>query len=73
LPLDDYLAGFQDGWPSSPMNRAVDAASAHQRRVGGVHDGIAGFASNIARAGYRKPSLRSQKHTERLAGNSHAI
>jgi hypothetical protein len=48
--LYDAAALGQDGWTSSIMNGAVDAASAEQGRVGGVDDGLGGFFRDVGRA-----------------------
>jgi hypothetical protein len=42
------LALFEDRRPATPVDRAVHAASAHERRVGRVDDRIDLFARDVA-------------------------
>ena len=49
LARDDRLAGFENRRAPGAMDGAVHAATAHQGRVRGIHDGVAGFAGDVAR------------------------
>ena len=49
LTGDDGLAGFQNRRTTGAMDGAVDTASAHEGGVRSVHDGVAGFARDVAR------------------------
>src|SRR5271165_610073 len=73
LTLDDRLAGFEDGGTSGAMDSSVYAASAHQRRVSGVDDGVTGFASNIAGTGDHERALRGEREedAQELGGIRH--
>src|SRR5271165_6827960 len=72
LPIDDCLAGLEDRGTTRAMDSAVYAASAHQRGVGGIHDGVAGFARDVARTGDDEATLRRQKDSERMRSISHS-
>jgi hypothetical protein len=48
LRVDDAFALVEDRGTTRPVNRAVDPAATHQRRVGGVDDGIDPFARDVA-------------------------
>jgi hypothetical protein len=52
--LADFLALCQKNWPGSTMNRSIHAASAQQPRIGGVHDRIGGFFSDIAHGQFKR-------------------
>ena len=45
---DDCPAFFKNDWTSGTMDRAIDAASAEQRRIGCIHDGVACFFRNVS-------------------------
>ncbi len=57
LPLDNDLAGFQNGGPSHAMNSAVHAASAHQRGIRCIHDCVTGFTRNVAGSLYDQQTV----------------
>src|ERR1035438_5422242 len=64
LTRDDGFAGFEDRWPSCAMDSAVNAATTHEGRVRGIHDGIAGFAGDVALSGDDQRTLRRERDTE---------
>src|SRR5271165_83134 len=71
LTLDDRLAGFEDGGTSGAMDSSVYAASAHQRGVGRVNDGVAGFTSDIAGAGDHERPLWVEREEDTQLGGIH--
>jgi hypothetical protein len=53
------------------MDSAVNAATAHEGKVRGIHDGIAIFARDVARSGDYEETRRRQRDTERMRSISH--
>ena len=57
LAGDDLFAGLQNRGASGAMDGAVNAASAEEGRVGGIHDGVASLAGDVARALYDEQAV----------------
>ena len=70
VPPRHYLpAVLQNLWTTRSVNRAVNPAAAHQRRIGGVHDSVHRFAGYVGRAGdHQRPVFR---HCDATRGRCH--
>jgi hypothetical protein len=57
LAGDDLSAGLQNRGTSGAMDGAVNAASAEEGRVSGIHDGVASDARDVARTLYDEQAV----------------
>ncbi len=57
LLRDDGFAGIKNRWASCAMDSAIDAATAHEGGVRGVHDGVASFTGDVARSFYDEEAV----------------
>src|SRR5271165_3422634 len=73
LAGDNFFASFQNRRASGAMDRAVHAASTHQRGVRSIHDGIASLARDVARSGDDQRTPRGDEDAYRLGRVCHAI
>lgn len=43
-----FQTGVKDGWPTSTMYRSIDAATAHQRAIGCIDNGVYGLRCEVS-------------------------
>ena len=65
---DDLAAMLDDLRPASGVYGAVNAATAHQRRIRGVHNGVNLLACDVGRTGDDEPASVAKLNAQRIWG-----
>lgn len=70
---DDLFALRKDGRTAGAMNGAVDASAAEERGIGGVDDGVGGFARDVGRTveGNGFVGFEDQTHSAEMSVIAH--
>ena len=63
LVAPDDFAGLEGSRAAAPVDGPIDAAAAHQARIGGIDDGVDRFVGEVA-------LYQAQRHTADFKGHS---